>query len=95
MSQLDTAPSTEKTDADVDETFRELTGFAEQLDDDSDKDRFSHYTAKDDIVRAAVEGVAVVALCGKKWRPRRNPEKYPICPSCRELYEQLQPGDEE
>lgn len=79
----------------VDEAFRQLTGFEEQLDDGSDKDRFSHYVSKDDIVRASIEGVAVVALCGKKWRPQRDPEKYPVCPACKDVYEQMQPGEED
>ena len=64
--------------------------------DEGDHDRFAHYVRKDDIVRSAVEGVAVVALsyitgeaiealCGKKWIPNRDPEKYPVCPSCKEI----------
>ncbi len=77
------------TDTSVDDAFKELTGFEEQHDDGSDKDRFSHYAKKDDIVRAATEGLAITALCGKKWRPQRNPEKYPVCPMCKDAYEQL------
>ncbi|WP_181273614.1 DUF3039 domain-containing protein [Brevibacterium oceani] len=90
------APVIDRPDADtsVDDAFRELTGFEEQLDDGSDKERFSHYASKDDIVRAAVEGVAIVALCGKKWRPQRDPSRFPVCPTCREVFEQMKPGDE-
>ena len=29
-----------------------------------------------------VTGEAITALCGKKWVPSRDPEKYPICPTC-------------
>lgn len=83
------------TDTSVDETFRELTGFEEKLDDGSEKDRFSHYASKEDIVRAAVDGVAITALCGKKWKPSRNPEKYPICPTCQEIYEGMPGGEGE
>ena len=57
--------------------------------DEGDHDRFAHYVRKDDIVRSAVEGVAVVALCGKKWIPNRDPEKFPVCPSCKEILEAL------
>lgn len=97
MSQPSAAPLLDRpdTDADVDAAFRELTGHEEQLDDGSDKDRFSHYASKDDIVRAATESVVIVALCGKKWKPQRNPEKYPVCPMCQEAYEGLAPGDDE
>ena len=85
------APTIDRPDTDtsIDETFRELTGFEEQEGDGADKDRFSHYAPKEEIVRAAVEGIAVTALCGKKWRPSRNPEKYKICPTCIEIYERL------
>ena len=53
--------------------------------DDGDHDRFAHYVKKSDIVRANVEGVEVIALCGKKWIPNRDPSAYPICPSCKEI----------
>lgn len=77
------------TDLSVDETFRELTGLEEHLDDGSEKDRFAHYASKEDIVRAAVDGVAITALCGKQWKPSRSPEKYPVCPMCAEVYESM------
>lgn len=97
MSQTTAAPTIDRPDTDtgVDETFSEITGFQEQLDDGSEKDRFSHYASKEDIVRAAIEGVAIVALCGKTWRPQRNPEKYPVCPTCAAIYEQMKPGDDD
>lgn len=60
--------------------------------DEGEHDRFAHYVRKDDIVRSAVEGVAVIALCGKKWIPNRDPERYPVCPSCKEIMEALRAG---
>ena len=53
---------------------------------DGDHDRFSHYVSKEDAMKAYIEGVQVIALCGKKWVPSRDPEKFPICPTCKELY---------
>ncbi len=53
--------------------------------DDGDHDRFAHYVRKEDIVRANVEGVAVQALCGKKWIPNRDPNRFPVCPTCKEI----------
>ena len=53
--------------------------------DEGDHDRFAHYVKKSDIVRANVEGVEVVALCGKRWIPNRDPSTYPVCPSCKEI----------
>lgn len=57
--------------------------------DDGDHDRFSHYVAKHELTRALVEGTAVTALCGKRWVPSRDPERYPVCPTCREIRAEL------
>lgn len=54
-----------------------------------DHERYSHFVKKDKIVESAVLGNAVLALCGKVWVPSRDPEKFPVCPSCKEIYEQL------
>jgi hypothetical protein len=54
------------------------------ITDDGDHDRFAHYAKKADIARAYVTGEAIVALCGKKWVPSRDPKRYPICPTCAE-----------
>jgi hypothetical protein len=59
---------------------------------DGGHDRFSHYVRKADIVRSNIEGVPVVALCGKRWIPNRDPDRYPICPSCKELMALLTSG---
>lgn len=56
---------------------------------DGDHDRFAHYVRKADIVRSNVEGVPVVALCGKKWIPNRDPDRYPVCPTCKEIRARL------
>jgi hypothetical protein len=53
---------------------------------DGDHDRFAHYVTKEDAMKAYVEGSKVTALCGKKWIPSRDPEKFPTCPTCKELY---------
>jgi hypothetical protein len=59
----------------------------ELQDDDGGHDRFAHYVDKNKVVESAVTGKAVRALCGKKWIPSRDPEKYPICPVCKEIYD--------
>jgi hypothetical protein len=57
----------------------------EPIVDDGDHDRFAHYVRKADIVRSNVEGVPVIALCGKRWIPNRDPDGYPVCPTCKEI----------
>ncbi len=54
-----------------------------------DHERFSHYVKKDKILESALTGKPVRALCGKKWTPGRDPAKFPVCPTCKEIYESL------
>lgn len=63
-----------------------------QSTDDGDADRFAHYVRKDKITAAAATGRPVVALCGKVWTPGRDPSKYPVCPTCKQIYEELRAG---
>ena len=42
-----------------------------------------------------VEGTPVVALCGKVWVPSRDPQRYPVCPECKEIWDGLRPGDDD
>ena len=62
---------------------------------DGGHDRFAHYVKKDKIVESAVTGKSVRALCGKKWIPSRDPEKYPICPACKEIFAGLKQAPED
>ncbi len=54
-----------------------------------DHDLFAHYARKADIEKSMFEGVEIVALCGKKWRPSRDFTKYPVCPDCKAKYEAM------
>jgi hypothetical protein len=56
---------------------------------DGDHDVFAHYVTKEDSLIAAVEGKPVMALCGKTWVPHRNPDNYPVCPTCSEIMEMI------
>lgn len=64
----------------------------EQLSEPGDHERFAHYVNKNRIMESALEGGAVVALCGKVWTPSRDPQKFPVCPECKEIYEEMQGG---
>ena len=57
--------------------------------DEGDHERFSHYVDKNKITESAVTGKPVRALCGKKWIPNRDPQKFPICPTCKEIHARL------
>ncbi|PYY45672.1 DUF3039 domain-containing protein [Curtobacterium sp. MCLR17_043] len=54
-----------------------------------DHERFSHYVKKDKILQSALSGKPVKALCGKKWIPGRDPEKFPVCRDCKAIYEKM------
>lgn len=54
-----------------------------------DHERFAHYVRKEKILESALSGAPVVALCGKVWVPGRDPNKFPVCPICKEIYEGL------
>jgi hypothetical protein len=70
--------------------------------DDGDHERFTHlvlegYTPKNgefvalenSVVEGMINATPVRALCGKVWVPGRDPKKYPICPTCKDIAESL------
>jgi len=36
-----------------------------------------------------VNTVPVRALCGKEWVPGRDPKRYPLCPTCKEIAQSM------
>ena len=78
------------------EELQPLTGSVTEVDlstyfqiEDGDHDKFSHYAHKDEIMEAMINGIPVVALCGKIWIPSRDPEKFPVCGTCKDIYDEL------
>ena len=70
------------------------TGLLERVEEQQavepgDHERFAHYVRKAKIMESALSGKPVVALCGKVWVPGRDPNKFPVCPVCKEIYEGL------
>jgi hypothetical protein len=70
--------------------------------DDGDHDRMAHivlegYTPKKgdfvstgpSVVEGIVNRTAVRALCGKEWVPGRNPQRYGLCPTCKEIAQSM------
>ncbi len=73
----------------------ERTETTEQVEP-GDHERFAHYVRKEKILSSAMSGSPVIALCGKVWVPGRDPNKFPVCPICKEIYDGLrspQDGD--
>ena len=59
---------------------------------DGDHDRFAHYVRKEKVVESAVTGTPVTALCGKVWVPGRDPQRFKVCPACKEIFERFGPA---
>jgi hypothetical protein len=70
--------------------------------DDGDHDRMAHivlegFRPKDgefvsagpSVVEGIVNAVPVRALCGKQWVPGRDPKRYGLCPTCKEIAESM------
>ena len=75
------------------------TGVLEQTEtqqevEPGDHERFAHYVRKEKILESAVSGNPVVALCGKVWVPGRDPQRFPVCPVCKEIYDGLRPPED-
>lgn len=58
-----------------------------------DIDRFSHYYKKSDIEKVFFEGKKIRALCGKWDTPTRDFSKYKLCPTCKEIWDQIPNGE--
>jgi hypothetical protein len=56
---------------------------------EGDHERFAHIIRKSDQMRGYVMGEEVVALCGKRWVPTRDPERFPVCPECKATLDAL------
>ncbi|MGC8481823.1 MAG: DUF3039 domain-containing protein [Acidimicrobiales bacterium] len=60
------------------------------LSDVEDRDRMAHIVLPASAVtEAIVTGKPCTALCGKTWVPSRDPKKYPLCGTCKELAESM------
>lgn len=74
------------------EAARGIDTREKQTFDAGDHDKFAHYAPKEKVAEAYVTGIAITALCGKRWVPTRDPEKFPVCPDCQRCYDELQAG---
>jgi hypothetical protein len=39
------------------------------------------------VTEARINGTPVTALCGKVWIPDRDPKRYPVCETCKEIFQ--------
>lgn len=62
---------------------------AVRLTDSGDHELLAHIVRKDEQDQFWLTGEPVTALCGKKWEPVRDPERFPLCKTCRERFDAL------
>ena len=51
--------------------------------------KVAHIIRKDDQMRGYVMGEEVIALCGERFIPTRDPERYPVCEGCKQALTML------
>jgi hypothetical protein len=61
--------------------------------DTHEGDGYAHYARKEEITRAAIQGGTITALCGYRFSPVRDPQRFPVCPKCKELAAMLWDSD--
>jgi len=61
------------------------------INSEGDHDRFRHAFKNEDVANAVFTGKPAKALCGKEDIPMREASKYPVCPTCKEIYDSI-PG---
>lgn len=72
----------------------------EEVLDDDERERFTHIVLEalklpsgevqalsNSVVEGTIYGTPVRALCGKVWVPGRDPRRYLLCPTCKEIAE--------
>lgn len=81
------------------ETYRQMLDDVVPYVEDDDPRRHTHIVnetdnlhiwrsgmgAQDIVDIARVRGIEVTALCGYKWIPQHNPEKYDVCEACMKI----------
>ena len=64
-----------------------------RLHEPGDHERMTHAVKTEDLNRAVFEGDTIRAVCGKTWRPDRDPKSFPMCPECKDFLEATQRPD--
>jgi len=60
----------------------------------SDEPEFANNARKERITDAYIFGEELIAICGHRFIPSRDPERLPVCPKCKEIIDSLPDGTE-
>lgn len=61
----------------------------ETIDANTGEQKFAHYADSISVTEGYVTGRPVLSLCGILFVPTRDPLKFPICPTCKEIVDAL------
>jgi hypothetical protein len=64
----------------------------EETEGDENPDA-AHIVTQKDLIHSQLTGEAIRALCGKMWVPRRNPDDFPMCQACVDVFNGRGGGD--
>jgi hypothetical protein len=64
-----------------------ISDFVEEFE--FEEPSLAHIVPKDDIMNGYINGVPVLALCGVRFIPTRDPNKFPLCQGCKERIGEL------
>lgn len=74
-------------------TQQQLTALCQACDEDRviepQMGQLTHYTHTGDITTKTVNGEALRAICGKYFVPMQDPNRFPACPECGEIMDQI------
>ena len=59
-----------------------------------DNNVYAHYAESVSVTEGYVMGRPVLALCGLFFVPSRDPQNFPVCPTCKEIVDALLLTDE-
>jgi Protein of unknown function (DUF3039) len=60
-----------------------------KVTNDGDHDKFQHYFAKKDIEANLMTGKPMKALCGKVVAQQSDPHGRTVCPTCKDIFENV------
>jgi len=66
----------------------------ETTDADTGEPKFAHYADSISVTEGYVTGRPVLSLCGILFVPTRDPLKFPVCPTCKEIVDALLIGED-
>jgi hypothetical protein len=62
---------------------------SDTLEAEESTPKFAHYAEAASVTEGYIMGRPVMAICGKLFVPSRDPNKFPICPICKNIAEAL------